>query len=58
MKDEHLWPGDGTIDWPATANALKELATPPATVLEIGYNLNDAHNTLATKISAAFAKFE
>lgn len=57
-KDEHLWPGDGTIDWPTTANALKELATPPATVLEIGYNLNDAHNTLATKISAAFAKFE
>ncbi|MGP8252421.1 MAG: sugar phosphate isomerase/epimerase family protein [Terracidiphilus sp.] len=57
-KDEHLWPGDGTIDWPATANALKDLATPPATVLEIGYNLGDAHNTLAGKIAAGFAKFE
>ncbi len=57
-KDEHLWPGDGTIDWPATAKALKALATPPATVLEIGYDLNDAHNTLAAKIAAGFAKFE
>jgi len=57
-KDEHLWPGDGTIDWSATANALKDLATPPATVLEIGHKLNDAHNTLAAKIAAGFAKFD
>jgi sugar phosphate isomerase/epimerase len=57
-KDEHLWPGDGTIDWPATANALKDLATPPATVLEISYNLSDAHNALADKIAAGFAKVE
>ena len=21
MKDEHLWPGDGTIDWPAPRSA-------------------------------------
>ena len=25
FKDEHLWPGDGTIGWPATAEALKAL---------------------------------
>ncbi len=42
MKDEHLWPGDGTIDWPATVKALKALASPPATVLEISYSLPDA----------------
>jgi sugar phosphate isomerase/epimerase len=58
VKDEHLWPGDGTIDWLATANALKDLATPPATVLEINYNLNDAQNTLPGKIAAGFARFE
>jgi sugar phosphate isomerase/epimerase len=58
VKDEHLWPGDGAIDWPATANALKNLATPPATVLEINYNLNDAQNTLSAKIAAGFARFE
>jgi sugar phosphate isomerase/epimerase len=58
VKDEHLWPGDGTIDWPAAANALRDLATPPATVLEISQNLNDAPNTVAGKIAAGFAKFE
>jgi sugar phosphate isomerase/epimerase len=58
VKDEHLWPGGGAIDWPATANALKNLATPPATVLEINYNLNDAQNTLPAKIAAGFARFE
>jgi sugar phosphate isomerase/epimerase len=57
-KDEHLWPGDGTIDWPATAKALKELATAPAIVLEIGNTQNDSHNTLPGKIADAFEKLE
>jgi sugar phosphate isomerase/epimerase len=57
-KDEHLWPGDGTIDWPATARALKDLAAPPATVLEINQNLNDGQAAVAGRIAAGFAKFE
>jgi sugar phosphate isomerase/epimerase len=57
-KDEHLWPGDGTIDWPAAVSALKELATPPATVLEISHNLTDAQSAVPGKIAAGFAKFE
>ena len=56
LKDEHLWPGDGTIDWQAAAKALNALAKPPATVLEIHYNLNDDHHTLAGKIEQGFAK--
>ncbi len=39
VRDEHLWPGEGTIDWPATVEALKQLPNPPAAVLEIHYNL-------------------
>lgn len=58
VKDEHLWPGDGTIDWPATANAIKNLATPPAIVLEISYSLGETSATIPAKIAAAFAKFE
>jgi sugar phosphate isomerase/epimerase len=58
MKDEHLWPGSGTIDWPATAKALKSLATPPATVLEISYSLPEAHATLPAQIEEAFALFK
>lgn len=55
MRDEHLWPGDGTIDWAQTARALQELPSAPAAVLEINYNLYDAH-TAAGKIEAAFAR--
>ncbi len=58
MKDEHLWPGNGTIDWPATAKALQALATPPAAVLEISYSLPEAHATLPDQIKEAFALFE
>jgi sugar phosphate isomerase/epimerase len=57
-KDEHLWPGSGTIDWKATAEALKALATPPATVLEISHTLPEAHAALAGQIAQAFALFE
>jgi sugar phosphate isomerase/epimerase len=56
-KDEHLWPGDGTIAWDATTKALKELAKPPATVLEISYSLPDA-TTQNGKIEKAFALFD
>jgi sugar phosphate isomerase/epimerase len=57
VKDEHLWPGDGTIDWPETVKALKALASPPATVLEISYTLPDAPATLPVRIEQAFALF-
>ena len=57
MKDEHLWPGGGTIDWPATAEALKALAAPPATVLEISSSLPEAHAALPGQVKKAFALF-
>ena len=56
-KDEHLWPGDGTIDWPVTAKALKAFAEPPAIVLEISQNLGDIPATIPGKIEQAFARF-
>jgi sugar phosphate isomerase/epimerase len=58
MKDEHLWPGGGTIDWKTTAEALKALAAPPATVLEISSSLPEAHAALPGQVKAAFALFE
>jgi sugar phosphate isomerase/epimerase len=57
IRDEHLWPGDGTIDWPATLDALKALPTPPAAVLEIGYNLDGASASISDRIQQAFDKF-
>jgi sugar phosphate isomerase/epimerase len=55
-KDEHLWPGDGAIDWPATTKLLAELAKPPAVVLEPHYTLGDAPGDVPGKIQAAFEK--
>lgn len=38
-KDEHLWPGDGTIDWAAVKKAVAAVKEPPVGMLEIGYDL-------------------
>ena len=34
-KDSHLWPGDGTIDWEQTMQALRSAPHAPAMLLEI-----------------------
>jgi len=57
FKDEHLWPGDGTIDWPVTVKELKALASQPATVLEISETLPDAPAALPARIEQAFGLF-
>jgi len=57
LKDEHLWPGDGTIDWTTTIPALQALTTPPAAVLEIGSALNANQEELPKKIQKAFELF-
>ena len=54
VKDEHLWLGDGTIDWSAAAKALNELATPPAAVLEIGSKLDHTQTDIPNKIQESF----
>jgi sugar phosphate isomerase/epimerase len=57
LKDEHLWPGDGTIDWTAAADALGKLEAPPAIVLEISQNLGETPLTIPAKIEQAFKRF-
>jgi sugar phosphate isomerase/epimerase len=54
LKDEHLWPGDGTIEWPATINALKDLPSEPAAVLEIGFDLEAAPGAIPERIQRSF----
>lgn len=56
MRDEHLWPGDGTIDWAKTSELLQSLPSIPAAVLEIGYALNDEPASIPEKIKAGFEK--
>ena len=35
LKDEHLWPGKGSIDWSQTMEALRKAPQVPALVLEV-----------------------
>ena len=58
LKDEHLWPGNGTIDWPSTIEALKALETPPAIVLEISNKLDDSPIQTVGRIQEAYARFD
>ena len=54
MKDEHLCPGDGAIDWPAATAALNALTAPPAIVLELSAKLADEPAKLPERIRQAF----
>jgi sugar phosphate isomerase/epimerase len=56
IRDEHLWPGDGNIDWVQTSNLIQTLPAPPAAVLEIAYTLHDAHAAIPDKIKAGFER--
>jgi sugar phosphate isomerase/epimerase len=56
LKDEHLWPGEGKIDWPAAAQALKGLASPPAAVLEIAHNAADTPASITERMEQAYAR--
>ena len=54
VKDEHLWPGDGSIQWPATIQALNALPAPPAMVLEVSHTLAGPAADLPARIRQAF----
>ena len=54
MRDEHLWPGSGEIDW---THLQKLAATLPAEVpgiLEIAHDLNETAESATSKATAAF----
>jgi sugar phosphate isomerase/epimerase len=56
-KDEHLWPGEGTIPWDETMQLLKAAPLSPAGVLEIHYALEEPIETIVEKAQRAFEKF-
>jgi sugar phosphate isomerase/epimerase len=58
MRDEHLWPGDGTIDWPAVTASLAAL--PPATpgILDIAGDRDEPAESITHKAEQAFRMLE
>jgi sugar phosphate isomerase/epimerase len=58
QKDEHLWPGDGSIAW---ADTMQELRTAPelaAAVLEINYQSEDSPEHVTARAAETFEMLE
>ncbi len=57
-RDEHLWPGEGTIDFPPAFASLKQAKQAPAGVLEIHYSFGTDATQVVEGAKAAFARFD
>ncbi len=57
-RDEHLWPGDGAIDFPPALSALKQAKQSPAGVLEIHYDQGADPEQVVERAKQAFALYE
>ena len=53
-KDEHLWPGLGSIDWPAVSSALATLPAATPGILEIATDRDEPAESVTRKAEAAF----
>ena len=58
MKDEHLWPGEGTIDWSAVWDGLAKLPETTPGILEIACDRDEAPEAVARKAAEYFAERE
>jgi sugar phosphate isomerase/epimerase len=58
MKDEHLWPGDGTIDWAAVVGSLAALPAATAGILEIASDRDEPSESITRKAEATFRTLE
>jgi sugar phosphate isomerase/epimerase len=57
-RDEHLWPGNGTIEWPKVVETVRQLQPAPAFVLELSQHTQEHGAELTEKIAKAFTLFE
>ncbi len=61
MKDEHLWPGEGTpgggtIDWAAVSASLAALPAATPGILEVACDRDEPAESVTRKAEAAFRK--
>lgn len=56
LRDEHLWPGSGEIDWTKFARLSATLPQEIPGVLEIAYDLNESPDTVTAKASDSYSK--
>jgi sugar phosphate isomerase/epimerase len=58
MKDEHLWPGEGTIDWPAVSASLATLPAATPGILDIVGERDEPAESIARKATKAFRQLD
>ncbi|HEV2646908.1 MAG TPA: sugar phosphate isomerase/epimerase family protein [Acidobacteriaceae bacterium] len=58
MKDEHLWPGEGTIDWPGAIAALAPIAATTPAILAPTADREEPATSITRKAAAAFRALE
>jgi sugar phosphate isomerase/epimerase len=57
-RDTHLWPGEGSIDWPTAMTELKSAPRLQAAVLEIHYTVAEPQESVSARMAEAFRKLE
>lgn len=58
VRDEHLWPGAGSINWPQVVETVQQLTPAPAFVLELSQHLPQQPAELPAQIAKAFTLFD
>jgi sugar phosphate isomerase/epimerase len=58
MKDEHLWPGEGAIDWPAVAAALARLPAATPGILDVAGDREQPTESITRRAKTAFDTLE
>ena len=57
-KDEHCWPGEGTVNWKAVRTGIAALKQPPVGTLEIRYQPEIDSKTMSARAATAFTMLE
>jgi len=58
MKDEHLWPGEGSMDWSAIRASLTGLPEETPGILEIAADRDESPEAVSRKAAAFFEQQE
>ncbi len=57
QKDEHQWPGSGSIDWQNVARRMAALPAGTPAILEISHELEESTESVVAKATLAFDLF-
>lgn len=55
LRDEHLWPGSGSIDWQLFQRLAGKLPAEVPGILEIAYDLEESTDAVVTKTTQCFS---